>query len=462
MQPAGVTTRGLQTQQQQQPQQQQQQQHHRRSLSVAWPLEVHLAANSASWFDQEQPSQAISIGAAVKRQDQQQHQVQQKEDQAAVDSAGAAASPAEGRILGPSSNSSMCCRHVFEAVAASTSAAAGGVMMTPMRHQEVESDVHWIRNSAFESRSCGTQSHLVEQQASAQSTSRTRSSSRNSSRRSQRAAQWVAQAQQAAVPFADVAAAAPAAGAETTTRVAAANGWNVGSRRPPLPFPQQVMLHDAADDQDDLAQQQTQQQQQQQQQGDDVDVAHKQDQHQQLTTSKQQLPLSPSDRSLAPAFANSSSSTTKQSPVVPPTVESLKQLEQQQQQDAPEVSQLTWSASFRSSHCGSDGASTYFYSVHTASEIGSSSARYANIWEGLGQDSNLPTGLLAAIGAEDRTALLAAAAAAGRFRSKRSSSSSGTAGIDAAALKALQRAAGRLLQGGGRVPRPNVTGTALW
>jgi hypothetical protein len=148
--------------------------------------------------------------------------------------------------------------------------------------------------------------------------------------------------------------------------------------------------------------------------------------------------------------------------VVPPTVESLKQLEQQQQQDAPEISQLTWSASFRSSHCGSDGASTYFYSVHTASEIGSSSARYSNIWEGLGQDLNMPAGLLAAIGAEDGTALRAAAAAAGRFRGKRrNSSSSVAAGFDAAALKALQQAAGRLLQGGGRVPRPNVTGTAL-
>jgi hypothetical protein len=273
----------------------------------------------------------------------------------------------------------------------------------------------------------------------------------------------VAQAQQAAVPFAGVAAAAGAAAGAEIAGVADVNSWGVGSRRPPLPFPQQVMLHDAADKQDGFEQQQSPQQQQGEQQGDDADVAHHQDQQQQLISSKQQPALSPFGRSLAPAFANSSSSKAKVSPVVPPTLESLKQLEQQQQQqqDAPEISQLTWSASFRSSHCGSDGASTYFYSVHTTSEIGSSSARYANIWEGLGQESSVPTGLLAAISAEDRTLLLAAAAAAGRFRGKRRSSSSGTAGIDAAALKALQRAAGRLLQGGSRVPRPNVTGTAL-
>jgi hypothetical protein len=64
----------------------------------------------------------------------------------------------------------------------------------------------------------------------------------------------------------------------------------------------------------------------------------------------------------------------------------------------------------------------------------------------------------AAAGAGCWTALLAAA---DHFRGKRGSSSSSTGGLDAAALKALQRAAGPLLQGGGRVPRPNVTGTAL-
>jgi hypothetical protein len=262
--------------------------------------------------------------------------------------------------------------------------------------------------------------------------------------------------QQAAAPTAATAAAAAAADMHSK---------GIGSqRRPPLPFPQQMMLHDDdAEGANDL------QQQQQQQQVKSKDVQNWHGQHHQQLSSMQQPAQSPAGRLLAPAFADIISSQANLSPVVPPTVESLKQLEQQQatieqqqqQQDGPEISQLTWSASFRSSHCGSDGASTYFYSVHTASKIGSSSARYANIWEGLGQDASMPAGLLAAVGAEDRAALLAAAAAAGRWRGKRRSSNGQQGGYDAAAFQALQQAAARLLQGGGRVPRPNVTGTAL-
>jgi hypothetical protein len=225
-----------------------------------------------------------------------------------------------------------------------------------------------------------------------------------------------------------------------------------------------VLLHDNDLYEQDTLKPQLVHEHMQQQPGNGGDLRPLDQQQQQ-----QQQPINtPVSRLLAPVLADISSSEAMQSPVMPPTVESLKQLEQQQaaaeqqqQQDGQEVSQLTWSASFRSSHCGSDGASTYFYSVHTASEIGSSSARYANIWEGLGQECSVPAGLLAAVGSEDRAALLAAAAAAGRWRGKRRSSSSSRGGFDAAALQALQQAAGRLLQGGGRVPRPNVTGTAL-
>ncbi|KAF6252537.1 hypothetical protein COO60DRAFT_1643956 [Scenedesmus sp. NREL 46B-D3] len=181
--------------------------------------------------------------------------------------------------------------------------------------------------------------------------------------------------------------------------VAAANNWGGGAMRPPLPCPQQLVFHGSADEQEGFEQPRNQQQQQQQQQGDD-DALRQQDLGQQLPASKQQLVQSPAGHMLAPAFARVSGIGPP--PVVPPTAESLKQLGQQQtaaeqqQQDVLEPSQLTWSASFRSSQCGSDGASTYFYSMHTASDVGSSSARYVNIWDGLGQECVVPAGLLAA------------------------------------------------------------------
>jgi hypothetical protein len=70
-------------------------------------------------------------------------------------------------------------------------------------------------------------------------------------------------------------------------------------------------------------------------------------------------------------------------------------------------------------------------------------------------------GFPAAAGAGGATEQLQLASTGASRSSSSVTAACGLLRFDAAALKTLQRAAGRLLQGGGRVPRLSVTGTAL-